>query len=322
MGETNGPSADLFDPMTTPQADRERWLVLNPTSGTADHTDHVRALAEEHGYHVEETEWAGHAVDLAEIAAEEGADVVAAAGGDGTVHEVVQGLARTDALDTTTLAVVPTGTENIFASNLGIHDAEQAFGVVETGARRYLDVGVTDDDEPFVMSCIAGLPADASVGATDEMKERFGSLAFVISGIQEMATFDGLHIDLSLVVDGEERTWSGDALCTLVGNVRRFTGEGGQANIEDGRFEVVVIEQMPTSNVVAEGIAHRLLGQDTEHVHHFQASQVEIASREGDDIDFSLDGELRSHDGLYLHTYPTALRVCVGPDYDPFVGDT
>lgn len=319
MAETDGPSPDLFEPLSTPQADDQRWLVLNPTSGTKDHTGHIRDLAVERGYRVEETERAGHGVDLARIAAEEGASVVAAAGGDGTVHEVVQGLAEADALDETTLAVVPAGTENIFATNIGVHSVEQAFGVVETGARRYLDVGVTDGSEPFVMSCIAGLPAEASVSTSSELKARFGSLAFVVAGLQEMASFDGLRIDLSLVDDGEERTWSGDAISALVGNVRRFAGEGGQANMEDGRFEVVVIEQMPTSNVVAEGVAHRLLGQDTDHVHHFQSSQVEISSRDGDPIDFSLDGELRSHDGLRLHTRPTALRVCVGPGYDPYV---
>lgn len=317
--ETSGPPADRFEPGTTPQADGERRLVLNPTSGSADHTERIRTLASDRGYRIEETEYAGHAVDLAERAGADDVSVLAAAGGDGTIHEVVQGLERADALDRTTLAVVPAGTENIFASNLGIYGIEQAFGAVETGARRYVDVGLTETGEPFVVSSIAGLPADASVAATDERKERFGSLAFVIEGIQQMATFESLHIDLSLVVDGQEHTWSGDALCALVGNVRRFAGEGGQANVEDGRFEVVVIEEMPTTNVVAEGLAHRVLGQNTEHVHHFQASQVEIAHLADEPLDFSLDGELRSHEDLRLHTRPAGLRTCVGPDYDPYV---
>ena len=297
-----------------PQTDGERWLLLNPTSGTGDHTESVRRLATERGYRIEETTGRGHATDLARKAAANDVNLLAVAGGDGTLHEVVIGLADAEALDRTTVAVVPVGTENIFATNIGVRGPEHAFDVVETGARRRVDIGVADG-EPFVMSCIAGLLADASVATSSEQKERFGSLAFVASGLKHAASFDGLHIDLTATSDGETVSWSGDALAALIGNSRRFVEEGGQAELEDGLLEVVVIERMPAGDIVAEAFAQRVLGRTTDHVFHTQASELRIRGADGDPIDFSLDGEPRSHDELRLRTRPFALRICVGPDY-------
>ncbi|SFR47322.1 diacylglycerol/lipid kinase family protein [Halogeometricum limi] len=299
-----------------PQTDGPRWVIVNPVSGTADHAERVRELAGMRGYRVEETDHAGHAVELAKDAAANGATLVAVAGGDGTLNEVVRGLDSEGALDRTTLVPVPVGTENLVATNLGIESIEDAFDVVETGARRRIDLGVADG-EPFVMSCIAGLIADASIATSDELKERFGSLAFVVAGVQEMASFDGLHVDLTAISDGEERSWSGEAICVLVGNVRRFAREGGQADVEDGELDVVVIEQMPTGDMVLEAIAQRLFGEETDNVYHVRASELEIRVADGETIEFSLDGEPHADSDLEIHTRPFALRVCVGPDYDP-----
>jgi diacylglycerol kinase (ATP) len=294
----------------------KRRLVLNPASGTADHMNEVRSLAGDREFPIAETEDAEHAIALGEEAAKDGVDLLAVAGGDGTVNEVIQGLVRTDALDRVTLGVIPTGTENLFATYMGIRGVEHAFSVLENGERRQIDLGIAGDI-PFVTSCIAGLPADASVTASDELKRRFGSLAFVISGVQTVAEFDGLHVAVSAVSNGEEVTWTGTTLCVLIGNCRRFVRQGGQANVEDGLFDVVIIEEMPASNTVAEAMAHRLLGQDTEHVTHLQARQVEIEGLDGETIDFSLDGELSSYTSLVAHTRPHGLTVCVGPEYEP-----
>lgn len=293
----------------------DRWLVVNPTSGTADHTEEIRQLAADRQYRVEETREAGHATALAREAVASGVELLAVAGGDGTLHEILQGLAEADALGDVTLGVIPAGTQNLFATNVGVRTIEEAFDVLDGGRRRDLDVGFAGD-EPFAMSCIAGLPADASVATSGELKEHFGSLAFLVAGVEEAAGFDGLHIELTAFSNGEETEWTGDVLCALVGNVRRFVNEGGQANAEDGLFDVVLIEEMPASNLVTEAIAQRLLGHDTEHVVHVQASQLEIDGLSDEPINFSVDGELSTHDSLVLHNRPQALTVCVGPEYE------
>jgi diacylglycerol kinase (ATP) len=291
-------------------------IILNPTSGSGDSADEIRRLAADRGYDVEETEHEGHATELGEEAVTDGVDRLAVAGGDGTINEAVQGLVEANGLDEVTFGVIPAGTANLLATNIGIHDIEHGFEVLESGEQRQIDLGIVDD-KLFVTSCIAGLPADASMATSGELKERFGSFGFVITGMQEISAFDGLHLTINAVSERHEMTWTGEALCVLIGNARRFVKQGGQANVEDGLFDVVIIEEMPTRTVVAEAVAHRLLGQDTEHVFHVQARQLEIKGLDGEAIDFSLDGELSSYDRLVAHTYPHALTVCVGPEYEP-----
>jgi diacylglycerol kinase (ATP) len=293
----------------------KRRVIMNPVSGSGDHAPTVRRLAERHGYSVAETAAAGDGAGLARAAAADGVDVLAACGGDGTVHEIVTGLAEADALDAVRFGVIPAGTANIFAGDVGVRDIEHGFDLLETGTVRDIDVGFADG-VPFVKSCIAGLTADTSAATTSDMKERFGPLAFVITGVQQATNFEGLALDIDAVTTEGERTWSGEALCVLVGNARRFAKELGQANVEDGVFEVTLIERMPPSEAVAEAIAQQLLGLDTDHVTHLEAEHIAIESRTGT-VDFSLDGEIYSRDSLTLTVRPAALSVCVGPDYDP-----
>lgn len=294
----------------------EHRIILNPTSGTAAPIDEIRRVALDREYHIEETEHEGHAIELGKDAVSDGVDRLAVAGGDGTINEVVRGLVEANGLGEVTLGVIPAGTENLLATNLGIRGVEHGFEVLESGEQRQIDIGIAGD-ELFVTSCIAGLPADASVAASGELKQRFGSFAFVIAGVQQVAEFDGLHLDVSAISGREVVTWTGTALCVLIGNARRFVKQGGQANIEDGLFDVVIIEEMPTRNIVAELVAHRVLGRETEHVFHVQARQLEINGQDDDAIDFSLDGELNTYERLEAHTRPHALTVRVGPEYEP-----
>lgn len=314
MTDTEHPTSETV--VSADSTECDPWVVLNPTSGTAEHAEDVRRTVTDRGYTVRETTHEGHAVALAREAAAAGVGRLAVAGGDGTVHEVVRGLAAASALDDVTLGVVPTGTENLFAGAIGVTGVAHGFDRFERGECRQLDVG-SAGDHPFVVSCIAGLPAEVSTAASSDLKERFGSLAFVVAGLRELADFSGLQVELTAISNGEETTWTGDALCALVGNVRRFVNRGGQANVEDGLFDVVVIEQMPPSDVLTEATAHRLLGRDTEHVRHAQASQLEIRTLDAEPITFSLDGEAYTHDTLTLHTKPRALTVCVGSEYEP-----
>ena len=127
--------------------------------------------------------------------------------------------------------------------------------------------------------------------------------------------FDALDIELTAATDDGETAWTGDAICLLVGNARRFVAEGGQGDMEDGVFDVAVVEQMPAANLVTEAIGQRLLGRDTPGVTHLQASELHVAAP--DPIRFSRDGELAEHDGLDLSVRERALDLRVGAGYDP-----
>lgn len=290
-----------------------RTLIMNPQSGTGEHADYVPRLAKGKGFVVWETEEAGDGRQLGRRAAEEDVSELAVCGGDGTINEVVRGLDDRNHLEAVTLSVVPAGTANLLANNIGIRDTRHGLEIADRGEIRPVDVGMAAS-EPFIVSCIAGLPADASTAASSDLKRQFGTFAFLITGVQKALEFEGIELELEARSSDAVGTWHGEALSVLVGNARKFVEEGGQANMEDGLFNVAVVEQRPPPDLVAEAVTHRVLGE-TGEVEHFQAAQVEVTADHP--ITFSRDGEFAEHDSVLLYNRPQALDLRVGPDYEP-----
>lgn len=296
----------------------EGVVILNPVSGNANHADAVRHRATLLGYSVRETEKAGDAIALAEEAANEGASMVAAAGGDGTVNGVIRGIDRAGAFEQVTVGIIPAGTGNNFAGNIDIPSIDEGFDVLENGERRHIDLGRADD-HLFVNSCVGGLTADASAETSVEMKTQLGTLAYMITTLQSVTTFDGLQLEIDARKNGRWTTeWEGEAICVLVGNARRFSPDGSsQANMEDGLFEVTIIEDLPAVELIEEAVVEKLVGGEMEHVTYLRTPALEIDSESPDPISFSLDGEMITSQTLSLETQPNALEVVVGPGYDP-----
>ena len=295
-----------------PTTDEERVLVLNPESGDGTSTDTARELAAGYGFAVHETESAGDGVTLAREAAADGASLVAAGGGDGTVNEVV---AAADALDRVAVGVVPLGTGNNFAGNLGITGVEQSFEVLDAGERRRIDLGRADG-RVFVNSCVGGLTAAASSETSSELKERFGVLAYVATTLRKLREYDDVRMTVETGgVDGPVE-WHGEALALFVGNARRVgTERQAQADVEDGRFDVSVIETMPPRELLGEAALYRLFGEESEYVTRLQTPG--LTARTSTPVDFSFDGEMATLDSLTATTVPGALEICVGEAYDP-----
>ena len=86
--------------------------------------------------------------------------------------------------------------------------------------------------------------------------------------------------------------------------------------MEDGLLDVAIVERMPTGNLVAEAIGHRLLARDTEGVTHVCATDIDIDGR-GDPVTFSRDGELAEHERLSITASERTLDLRVGPEYVP-----
>jgi YegS/Rv2252/BmrU family lipid kinase len=290
-------------------------LILNPVSGGGDHGERVRELASDHGFEVRETDEEGDGVDLAAEAASEGVDVLVAAGGDGTVNEVVRGLYEADALGDPVVGIVPAGTGNNFAGNVGIEGIEHAFEAIEAGEVREIDVALAND-RPFVNSCVGGLTANASSETTVEAKDTFGVLAYVIETFQAMTSFEKMRLHVE--ARGSEESWSGDAVCVLIGNGRRFPVEGeGQGDVEDGAVDVTLIEQRPTARLVGETAARRLLDTETSNIDRLSASKLDLDVMGDQPVTFSLDGEMLSTNELHIEVRPRVLSLIVGEAYDP-----
>lgn len=298
------------------EAAARRVVVLNPASGDGSHADRVRELAADRGFAVFETKEAGDAVRLTREAVANGARTVAACGGDGTVNEVVRGLDEADALAEVTLGVVPGGTGNNFASNIGINGVEEAFTVMEHDRTRTVDVGVANG-RPFMNSCVGGLTAEASSETSSEMKERFGVLAYVTATLRTLQDYEGLSLS---VADGhsEQPLWEGSAVCVFVGNAR---GAGRErvvpADMEDGLFDVTIVESMPPTELLETAAVYRLFGEDRDAVTRLQtpALTVDVSGEKG--ANFSLDGEMLSSNELDARVREGVLSLHVGDDYTP-----
>lgn len=293
-----------------------RAAVLNPESGDGTHVDETYEAAREYGYTVYETQRAGHGVTRTEEAISDGAEVIAACGGDGTVNEVVNGIDAADAFDDVTLGVIPGGTGNNFALNIGVETIEEGFAVLEEGNPRQVDVGVTGE-RPFVNSCVGGLTAEASSEVSSDLKQRFGVLAYVLSTLRELVDFEGLELALDSPRD-DATLWEGSAVCVLVGNARRVGEERTvQADMEDGLLEVTIVETMPPEELVSTAAVYRLFGEDRDSITRLKAPSLEVVVEDPETVAFSLDGEILHVDRLSASVRSRVLSLCVGETYEP-----
>jgi diacylglycerol kinase (ATP) len=166
----------------------------------------------------------------------EGVDLLVVWGGDGMVQRCVDALAGTDVA----LAVVPAGTANLFATNLGIpQDIEQAVAIALRGDRRKLDAG-RFNGEHFAVMAGAGFDAAMIRDADGTLKDRLGRAAYVVTGSKNLRA---KPFKAKIEVDGAP-WYAGDASCILIGNVGRLFGGVDvfeDASPDDGRLEIGVV---------------------------------------------------------------------------------
>ncbi len=258
----------------------------------------------------------GHVIQLAREAAEEGFDVVAAAGGDGTINEVVNGLFQ--ASRPTAMGILPLGTGNDLARALDIpEDPTAALALLKSGERRRLDLFSVEFPEETIYGINAaagGFSGQVDEAITTQLKVNWGPLAYligaasVIPDIQEYSSF--ISYD-----DGELDKVN--ALNIIVANGR--TVAGGKrvsplSNPEDGLLDVVIVQK---GSVVEMGdAATRLVAGGflkSNLVSHRRARAVHVESEPP--MWFNVDGELITKEALTIRVVPSALDVVVGPGY-------
>lgn len=197
--------------------------------------------------------WIETAVDdpgkgMAREAAEAGVDLVIAAGGDGTVRSVAAALRGTGI----PLGIVPIGTGNLFARNLGIpvNDLEDAVVLAFAGMDRTVDVIVADvtrpggDDETHVSLVMAGIGIDAEMiqNTNPELKKRVGWLAYVDAGLRALPASKPYRATYRMEARRHHRARVASILVAnlgyLPGNIELIP----DAEIDDGHLDVVVLQ--------------------------------------------------------------------------------
>jgi diacylglycerol kinase (ATP) len=300
--------------VTAPDASTPKYarIILNPLAGQAAQIVEVqraRALWEAHGWTVEwcVTQYAGHAIELAREAAAAGCDLVVAAGGDGTVNEVVNGIARTSAA----LAVLPIGTGNVWVRELKLPlRPEAAAAALLDGEPYTLDLGQANDRYFLLM---AGVGFDASVvrRTPPALKRRLGVIAYVIQGFTIARDIRGTRVRIEL--DG--RPITGRILMVLISNSRLYGGFvqiTHHANVTDGLLDVAVIKGQDARSAPLHLLSIFL------RRHHFDPDLLYYRAREVTvsgpvPLDVQVDGDTIGRTPMTFRVVPGALRAWLPP---------
>ena len=226
-------------------------LILNPTANhgrSVQIAADLRPLMAEHNADWSGTDYPAHAIELARQAGEQGYDLVIAVGGDGTVHEVVNGLMQVPQEKRPALGIIPLGSGNDFAHILGIPASPvDALKSAINGQPRSLDMASVCDEKGRLeyFNNTIGIGFDAAVNAyTRQIKHIHGFMMYFVALIQTIfRRFDALDMH----VETDQETWDLNALMLAVGNGPR---EGGgfivtpEAKLDDGILNYVTIRKI------------------------------------------------------------------------------
>ena len=317
-------------------------VIYNPTKiDVAKLRNEVAAAESAHGWRKSlwlETTEDDPGIGQAAAAIKAGVDVVLAAGGDGTVRAVAEGLRGSDIA----ISLVPAGTGNVLARNMGLNVTHMEEGVATafTGHDRRIDIGVVEierlngDREEMTFVVMAGLGLDAKMVANTnpELKKRVGWLAYVDAIVRSMRDSEKLRVRYS-VDGGETKVMS--AHTVLVGNCGTLPGNVlllPEAEIDDGVFDIVALRpegffgwaQVWVKVFWENGVLRRssvgrklvdALGRDVRTLRYVRATTM--TARLDRPEDFELDGdEYGKAIAFKAHVDPHALLVRVPASVD------
>lgn len=253
----------------------------------------------------------GHASTLAAQAATEGCRTIVAAGGDGTVSEVAHGLAMVlDAGHRVRLGVLPLGTVNVFAQELGLPPGiRDAWEIIQRGHSRWMDLPRADyagGTRWFLQLAGAGLDSAAIARVNWQLKKRVGPLAYVWAGAQAM---HGHLPDVHVECAGTQT----HGRLVLVGNGRYYGGNWAvfpEARMDDGQLDVAVVARVNWFTLVrlAWGACRGRFPAGSG-IRHLQGPTAELTP--SSPLPFQLDGDNVGELPVRFSVRSRALRVIV-----------
>jgi len=250
-------------------------------------------------------------------ALDQGVELLFVWGGDGMVQRCTDALAGSGV----PVAVVPAGTANMFASNLGIpEDLTEAVRIGFHGRRHKLDLGVLNGEHFAVMAGV-GFDAEMIQDADRGLKEKAGRLAYVRTALRHV---NDNVTPMKITVDGT-RWFSGRASCVLLGNVGTITGgirAFDDARPDDGWLEVgVATAKGPLQWARTLGRMAASRSDRSPFVRITRAKKVDV--RLGAPMTYELDGGARdTTTRLKARVDPGAITICLSDQDGPDIGAT
>jgi diacylglycerol kinase (ATP) len=286
-------------------------VVINPASGQPKpvlHTINSVFRAAGVDWEVSVTQESGDGHRFAREAVAAGADVVAAFGGDGTVMEVASALMGSEV----PVAILPGGTANVMSVELGIPDDLEAAARIACGQSsqiRAVDMGQVGD-RTFMLRVGLGFAAEHVLGATREMKDQYGKLAYTVSALEVLKDLPVARYTLTL--DGEQVEVEG-VTCRVDNSANmgmRGLVASTETNVSDGLLDVTVIRDAGAKSlysIVASSAGHGT--PDPEAFYHWQAREMTIDSDPPQRV--IGDGEEWGETPINVKVLPQAVRFMV-----------
>ena len=278
-------------------------VILNPAA-RSERANRWRARVESlaEGCTVCTTTAPGEAEILARHAVQEGFEKIIAAGGDGTIHEVVNGLANS----TATLGLLPIGTVNVFAMELGLpsNNLDLCWDIIQGDHTRLVDLP-SANEKYFVQLAGVGLDAQVVKETSARLKRNFGPLSYLISAAQVAS-----RRPPRLFIESEDTSVE-EGSFVLVGNGRRYGGPFPffkQAVIDDGLLDVVVFKQLGYLEII-KYLQDVFFSSEIRlpEVEYFQTRALRVTSEQP--VPVELDGELVGNCPVEFQMRERALRV-------------
>jgi YegS/Rv2252/BmrU family lipid kinase len=283
-------------------------VILNPTAGNLetvrDWQERVESIAR--AWPIRITSHPSEAEALARRAAEEGVTRIVAAGGDGTVNHVANGIAGSRSA----LGILPMGTVNVFAMELGLpsDDLALCWDIIEAGNMRLVDLP-SANQKHFVQLAGIGLDAQAVKETSRAFKRSLGPISYLISAAQIAA-----RQPPKLFIQSENASLR-EGSFVLVGNGRLYGGPFPffkQAVIDDGLLDVVVFKRLGYLEII-KYLHDVVFSSDIRvpEIEYFQTRHLSVTSEQ--DVPLELDGELAGNCPVEFQMHEKALSVLAPP---------
>jgi diacylglycerol kinase (ATP) len=261
----------------------------------------------------------GAATDFARAAVEEGFDIIVAAGGDGTVNEVVNGIAAApEGLRRARLGVIPLGTINVFAKELGLPTRLRAAWQVILGGYEtvvdlpyceHADDGGAPQRRYFAQLAGAGLDARAIELVSWSLKKKIGPLAYIVAGFKAFA-----EAQPQITIGDGTQSLTGELV--LLGNGRFYGGRVPvfhRADLRDGRLDARVFPRVTWGALLRWGWTFLTRRPNTgAATPYLEAERFTLTSEQR--VPFEVEGDFAGQLPVTLGVVPRALRVIVPAD--------
>jgi diacylglycerol kinase (ATP) len=270
-------------------------LIYNPSAGREEvrkRIPDILDVLETAGYETSchATKGAGDATRAARKAVESRFDLVIAAGGDGTVYEVINGIAEQRYRPA--LGIIPAGTTNDFARAIGLPKSiMKAVEVIAKGTPVPIDIGKMND-RYFINIAAGGMLTALTYEVPSRFKTMLGQLAYYIKGIEKLPFISPIHVRIeadNIVIDEEVMLF----LISNSNSVGGFEKLVPNARLDDGLFDCIVLKKTSLPEFIRVATM-ALKGDHFKHpdIIYFQTKKLKATST--GKVDLNLDGELGS----------------------------